>query len=117
MSSVFTSPPPASPDADLNTPTQNAGIFDVNRVLEELRGAGTSGGGDARVDGATLRDFADGRQAAGGHGVKRLVQVGWLAAAAEAVPEIGPVALEDEELTVGLFQAAQEPEEIPFTRS
>ena len=56
----------------------------------------------------------DGDQAAGGDGGERLVQAGRLAVAAEPLPQVGPVAVEDGPVAVRLFQAAQEPEQVPL---
>jgi hypothetical protein len=70
----------------------------VDRVpLSRLTGSGLGGG-----------------QPPGGDGSQRFAHVRRLPVAAEPVPEVGPVAVEDVAFPVGFFQAAQEPEQVPL---
>jgi hypothetical protein len=96
------------------------GGLGVGGVPERFPGLRPAGLGDPGVDRVPLAGAfgsgLDGGQSGGRHGGQRLVQGGWLAVAAEPLPQVGPVAVEDPAVPVGLVQAAQEPEQVPLTR-
>jgi hypothetical protein len=77
-----------------------------------------AGGSDARVERVGLEmvigPVLDGGEAAGSHGLERALQRWYLPCAVETPPQSRPVDVEDGPLAVGFFEAAQEPEQIPF---